>query len=76
MRLLVLAHPCFASLPSLCSYVLRLDVTNNQKEKKQSNNDDAARQDSDDRERKRQERVQEALRRWSVGPKKRGRFQR
>lgn len=51
-------------------------MTNNHKESKEQAEADALRQESEERERKRQERVQEALRRWSVGPKKRGRFQR
>lgn len=51
-------------------------MTNNQKEHKEDKESDAARQESEDRDRKRRERVEEALRRWSVGPKKRPRFAR
>ena len=69
-------HPGFGSLTLPIFLFFRLDVNNNHKESKEPTEDDAARQEQEERDRKRQERVQEALMRWAKAPKKRGRFQR
>jgi hypothetical protein len=51
-------------------------MNENNKEHLGTTEDDAARQEQGQRDRKRRERVQEALMRWAKAPKKRGRFQR
>ncbi len=48
-------------------------MTNNYKELSEQQETDAARQEAEERERKRRERVEQALRRWSVGPKRKER---
>lgn len=69
-------HPGFGSLTLPIFLFFRLDVNENNKEHLGSTEDDAARQEQEERDRKRRERVQEALLRWAKAPKKRGRFQR
>lgn len=48
-------------------------MNNNHKETIEQEETDAARQEREERERKRRERIEQALRRWSVGPKRRER---
>jgi hypothetical protein len=66
----------FASLSSPFISFLVVDMETQQKTIEEPAEDDAARREADERDRKRRERVQEALLRWSKAPKKQGRFQR
>lgn len=51
-------------------------MTTQQKKEIEGPESDPAQQEADERDRKRRERIEQALLRWSTGPKKRPRFRR